>query len=39
MGQAMEEILMPRDTVIFLLQYFSFVWKLEKSILNTVWKI
>ena len=39
MGQAMEEILMPRDTVIFLLQHFGFVWNLEKSILNAVWKI
>ena len=39
MGQTMEEILMSRDTVIFLLQHLSFVLNLEKSILNLVQEI
>ena len=39
MDQTMEEILMSRDTVIFLLQHLGFVLNLEKSLLNTVWDI
>ena len=39
MGQTMEEILMSRDTVIFLLQHLGFVLNLEKSILNSVQEI
>ena len=39
MGQTMEEILMRRDTVIFLLQHLSFVLNLEMSILNLVQEI
>ena len=39
MGQTMEEILMSRDTVIFLLQLLGFVLNLEKSILNPVQEI
>ena len=39
MGQTMEEILMSRDTLIFLLQHLSFVLSLEKSILNLVQEI
>ena len=35
-GQTMEEILMSRDTVVFLLQYLGFVLNLEKFILNPV---
>ena len=36
MGQTMEESLMSRDTVIFLLQYLGLFLNLEKSILNPV---
>ena len=39
MDQTMEEILMSRDTVIFLLQHLGFDLNLEKSLLNTVWDI
>ena len=39
MGQTMEEILISRDTVIFLLQLLGFVLNLEKSILNPVQEI
>ena len=39
MGQTMEEILMSRDTVIFLLQHLGFVLNVEKSILNPVQEI
>ena len=39
MGQAMEDILMSIDTVIFLLQHLGFALNLEKSILNSVLKI
>ena len=39
MGQTMEEILMSRDTVIFLLQRLDFVLSVEKSILNPVQEI
>ena len=39
MGQTMEEILLSRDTVNFLLQHLGFVLNLEKSILNPVQEI
>ena len=39
MGQTMEEILMRRDTVIFLLQHLSFALNLVMSILNLVQEI
>ena len=39
MGQTMEEILMSRDTVIFLLQHLGFVLNMERSILNPVQEI
>ena len=38
-GQTMDEILMSRDTVIFLLKHLGFVLNLEKSILNPVQEI
>ena len=39
MGQTMEEILMSRDTTIFLLQHLGFILNMEKSILNPVQEI
>ena len=39
MGQTMEELLMSRDTVIFLLQLLGFALNLEKYILNPVREI
>ena len=39
MGQKMEEILMSRDTVIFLMQHLGFFLNMEKSILNPVQEI
>lgn len=39
MGQATEEILMSRDTVIFLLENLDFVLNMEKPILNPVQEI
>ena len=39
MGQTMEEILMSRNTTIFLLQHLGFILNMEKSILNPVQKI
>ena len=39
MGQTMEEILMSRDTTIFLLQHLGFVLNMEKSILNPAQEI
>ena len=39
MGQKMEEILMGRDTTIFLLQYVGFILNMEISILNAVQEI
>ena len=38
-GQTMEEVLMSRDTTIFLLQHLGFIWNMEKSILNPVQEI
>ena len=39
MGQTMEEILMSRDTTIFLMQHLGFILNMEKSILNLAQEI
>ena len=39
MGRMLPEILMPRDTLIFLLQHVGFVINLKKSVLHPVKQI